>query len=211
MSSHVIAHNIYGRAATAVLPYLMALHIGSRPVWLVRIPHADETALAWRCVKDTWPAPPHIHFAEQPLSSKGQKFAELLARFVARCTREDGGCAVFSCTFCRSLQVAELIGGSLHVRGSLNQHERGAANGLSASRIERDFPEVWNEPMHTRFPGGESLSDVLLRLAPNLIEMEQEMRPVLVVAPQSVLQVLYCYYTKRPVRESLSVKLPLHS
>ena len=37
LSMHVTAHNIWGRAAVNVLPYLMALHVGSRPIFLCKV------------------------------------------------------------------------------------------------------------------------------------------------------------------------------
>jgi broad specificity phosphatase PhoE/predicted kinase len=36
MSSRVLVSGVYGPVAQSVLPYLMAIHIGPRPVWLVR-------------------------------------------------------------------------------------------------------------------------------------------------------------------------------
>lgn len=67
------------------------------------------------------------------------------------------------------------------------------------------------DPVCCRFPGGESIGDVLKRLTPTLIEMEQQMQPVLVLAPLSVLQVLYCHYSQKPVAGAMNVKLPIHT
>lgn len=36
LSSRVLANKIYGRLATSLVPYLMSVHIGTRPIWLVR-------------------------------------------------------------------------------------------------------------------------------------------------------------------------------
>merc|ERR1712232_1209143 len=88
--------------------------------------------------------------------------------------------------------------------------ERGVCDGLSARDLAERAPDVWADPLRRRFHGGESLADMVRRLLPTLIEIEQEMRPVVVVAPQSALQVIYCYYTQRPVCEALKVVLPMH-
>jgi predicted kinase len=36
LSSRVMVNKIYGRLATGLVPYLMSVHIGTRPIWLVR-------------------------------------------------------------------------------------------------------------------------------------------------------------------------------
>jgi len=204
-SSHVVAHNIFGRAAITVLPYLMSLHVGSRPVWLVRLPHAAMTPHRWRAEGRPWPPPEEVRFAEQPLSPEGTAFADALVAFVAR-----RGVAVFTCTHRRGLELAERLGGG-RVRTSLNPQDRGACNGLGTAEIAERAPEVWADPLRSRFGGGESLADFQQRLMPTLIEVEQEMRPVLVTAPLSALQVMYCYYAGLPVASALTVKLPMHT
>lgn len=207
LSSHVVAHNIFGRASMPVLPYLMSLHIGSRPLWMVRLPHSEDTAQVWRSSKATWPAPTELQFSEQPLSTSGRSFADALALFAAR---ERPGTVAVCCSHRRGVEVGELIG-NLRVRAALNPQDRGAANGLSAKELAASFPDVWADPLCRRFPGGESLSDMMQRLTPLVVELEQEMRPLLLIAPLSALQVLYCYYTNRPVAEALTVRLPMHT
>jgi len=205
-SSHVVAHNIWGRAAMTVLPFVMAIHVGSRPLWLVRLPHSADSAQAWRRARE-WPAPAHIRFSEQTLSPRGTAFADLLIAFLQR---EAPDLVPFSCTHRRGIDIAERLGNQ-RVRVALNPQERGECNGLSAKQIAAHAPEVWADPMNTRFSGGENLRDVLQRLIPTLIEIEQEMRPVAVIAPLSVLQIIYCHYSAQPVSGALTVEIPLHT
>lgn len=204
-ASHIVAHNIYGRMATRVLPYIMGLHVGSRPVWLVRMPYSEELVQA----SNPGDLPPRSEapafYSHHPLGPKGRAFAEKLARFIQRQTSE---VAVFCCTHRRSIEVGDILGGA-RVRSSLNPQDRGAYNGLPTSEIEKNLPDICADPVSKRFPGGESLGDVLLRLMPTLIEIEQEMNPCLVVTSSSVLQVLYCYYAQRPVAEALRITLPV--
>jgi len=207
-ASHVVAHNIYGRVATSVLPYLMSLHVGSRPLWLVRPPHSDQTAMGWRNTNpQDWPPPEHVRFSEHSLSPKGHQFADALAKFVLKQTKDP---VVFCNTHRRSTEVGDRLGGG-RIRGTLNPQERGACNGLTAKHLAVQQPQVWADPVSVRFPGGESLGDMIVRLMPTLIEIEQEMRPTLVVAPLSVLQVLYCYFKQRPVAQAMTIELPMHT
>merc|ERR1719253_1898106 len=46
---------------------------------------------------------------------------------------------------------------------------------------------------------------------PVVVEIEQRLEPVLVIAPLSVLQVLNCYFAKRPVQCASEVSIPRHS
>ena len=62
-----------------------------------------------------------------------------------------------------------------------------------------------------RIPGGESLVDVVNRLAPVVVEMERCRRPVLVVSHLSTLQVLLSYFNGTPVGDCLSLDFPMNT
>ena len=84
----------------------------------------------------------------------------------------------------------------------------------------------------TRYPGGESYADLIERLEPLLIELEQQTCPVLVVSHLSTLQahaycttarhvpgmphtatcpqVLYAYYAGLPLQDALHCAIPHH-
>lgn len=64
---------------------------------------------------------------------------------------------------------------------------------------------------HTRYPGGESYHDLVSRLEPTLIEIEQQTSPVLIVSHLSTLQVLFSYFTGSALSDALSVSIPNHT
>ena len=64
---------------------------------------------------------------------------------------------------------------------------------------------------HTRYPGGESYHDLVTRLEPTLIEIEQQTSPVLIVSHLSTLQVLYSYFTGTSLADALNVSIPNHT
>merc|ERR1719436_2285109 len=70
------------------------------------------------------------------------------------------------------------------------------------------FADFVQDPINTRFPGGECYGDVLRRLMPVVVEIEQKLEPVLVIAPISVLQVLHCYFAQHPVRCASEISIP---
>ena len=72
--------------------------------------------------------------------------------------------------------------------------------------------ERWrNDVRHTRFPGGESYADLLQRIEPFLIELEQQTSPVLVVSHLSTLQALSSYFTGSSLEEALKQDVPYHT
>ena len=102
-----------------------------------------------------------------------------------------------------------------HAASALNPVDRGTAYGLTEDQFASQFPEDvarWRADMrHTRFPGGESYADLLQRIEPFLIELEQQTSPVLVVSHLSVLQSLASYFTGQTLEEALTMSIPHHS
>ncbi|CAJ1425031.1 unnamed protein product [Effrenium voratum] len=71
--SEVMANHCYGRIAKSILPFLMAIHIGSRPIWLARAGPSDKGD-GGQSGSDR----------NSSLSQEGHHFAELLAEFVQK-------------------------------------------------------------------------------------------------------------------------------
>jgi len=74
MSSRVLVSGVYGQVAQSVLPYLMAIHIGPRPVWLVRA--GEGVGLRTSKTHSSIGSP----LAQ--LTESGKAFAEVLADYV---------------------------------------------------------------------------------------------------------------------------------
>ena len=62
-----------------------------------------------------------------------------------------------------------------------------------------------------RFPGGESYGDMIDRLWPVIIDLEQTLGPAVIVSHVSVLQVLLSYFRSTPVTQSIQVEVPMHT
>jgi len=209
LSSHLVAHRVYGLAASELLPYLMSLHIGTRPVWLVRMGEAERGAGQ------------HLQkgfFADTALSDKGEVYARRLAAHFAG-LRECDNARVLVCSHRRSLEMAALIdsaGTRTSVRPFLNPMDWGAYEDMPRQDVlghtDHDFFRAFQkDPINTRFPGGESLADFVRRLQPVLVEIEQQVEPCIVIAPLSALQLLSCYFSKKHVSEALDYAFPPHS
>lgn len=98
---------------------------------------------------------------------------------------------------------------------NFNDLDKGEFNGLSMEQIEKKDPqwysEYQNDPFYTRFPGGECQADLMLRLEPMAISIEQQTDPVLIVTHTSVLQALVAYFRNSDAEACVDIDLPLNT
>jgi len=218
LSSKVMANHCYGRVAKSILPFLMAIHIGCRPIWLAR---AGAGSSKGQNGSDR----------DSTLSSEGEEFAKLLAEFVQQRSRrywDSSGnpqeqTKVFTSTMPRAVASACHTKVQPDKRSALNPIDKGV---LGAGwwdvecpddlppwqEVEKRHPEFmiqWYEnPLMCHFPGGESYLDVIMRLESVLIDVEMCTSPVLIVSHITVLQLLLAYFKGVPVEEAWKMSLP---
>lgn len=291
LSSQLHLNLIYGTVAKSLVPFMMGIHIGRRPIWLVRAAHCVGTPDALGDSGEaagtaaTGGSKTVIVARSAGLSEEGQRFAQRLGRFCTRRCAEfarqdqehtederpmptivegvaslslpsdeggaDGsggssshgadaggahprsvsgewsavlddplpsGCAVFTSTLPRAIQTANCVEtGAIppNASSALNPIDRGTAYGLTEDQFAEQQPEAfarWSSDVrHERFPGGESYADLLSRIEPLLIELEQQTSPVLVVSHLSTLQALASYFTGASLNAALSTSIPHHT
>lgn len=219
LSSKVMANHCYGRVAKSILPYLMAIHIGSRPIWLTRAgAGAPETKGSGSDRTSS-------------LSKQGQQFAQRLANFVktrAGCYWERSGkpeeaTQVFTSTMPRAVSSALCVDLQPDQQSALNPIDKGVLGvGWWDVECEDDVPP-WKEmkkrhpdlfqefevdPLNWQFPGGERYVDMVKRLESVLIDVEMCTHPVLIVSHITTLQVLLSYFKGLPLEEAWKLSLP---
>eukprot|EP00927_Polykrikos_kofoidii_P042824 TRINITY_DN36873_c0_g1_i1.p1 TRINITY_DN36873_c0_g1~~TRINITY_DN36873_c0_g1_i1.p1 ORF type:complete len:518 (-),score=83.99 TRINITY_DN36873_c0_g1_i1:86-1639(-) len=220
LSSKVMANHCYGRIAKSVVPFLMAIHIGARPIWLVRAFNGDGN-----------PQSPVGGDRLSKLSSRGMDAASALADLVRSRAEQFWAAAgkpaeptqVFTSTMPRAVGSVCFCNSTHEETSVLNPIDKGAIGGgwwdveIAGSippweELERRHPEVWTEwrkdPLRCRFPGGESTMDVLRRLEPLVFEVEMCTRPVLIVSHVTVLQLLVAYFSGTPIEEAWQTPVP---
>jgi len=222
MSSKVMVNRIYGSVAKSLMPYLMGVHIGTRPIWLVRTAQVQANASA-----------------DAGLTDEGLLFAERLSAFVTRrmhefhgATMPDKPVKVLSSTVTSCKQTVEaffqssdeLTTQSFKQTSALGPLDRGRLSGAwwvdqctdkpafdSLRKRDPKWLEQWKANKLTcRFPGGESYKDVMARVEPVLLEMEMTTRPVLCVSHITVIQVLLCYFLGCPLGDAWDISVPEH-
>jgi len=268
LSSELHLNLIYGSVARLV-PYMMGIHIGRRPIWLVRAAHCEDAGDGGTPNSSGEPSESAFPSRRQgsqtvivpraaALSEEGLLFAQRLGAFVrARCVEHhvasdatltqqreappatagagtadsmrpestvssvdamsESGCVIYTSTLPRAIQTASFVPRLTrpHATSTLNPLDRGVAYGLTeeafATGMAEDYARWRADLRHTRFPGGESYSDLIARLEPTLIELEQQTSPVLVVSHVSTLQVLSAYFTANRLEEALATSIPHHT
>jgi len=219
LSSKIMASHCYGRLAKSILPFMMAIHIGARPIWLVRAGSGEanpQSPEGDRCSK---------------LSNAGRGVALSLADFVQHRAERYWGMAgkeeeptmVITSTMPRAVASVCYLTSSHEQTSALNPIDKGAL-GVGWWDVEchgdappwkelqarhGEFFQEWkNDPFRTRFPGGESYMDVMKRLETLLVEVEMSTRPVLIVSHITVLQLLIAYFRGSPVEEAWNLSVP---
>jgi broad specificity phosphatase PhoE len=80
----------------------------------------------------------------------------------------------------------------------LDELYAGAFDGMTYEEIASQHPDEWQrrqaDKLVYRYPRGESYLDVIARLEPIIIEMERHQEPLLIIAHQGVLRIIYAFY-----------------
>lgn len=222
MSSKVLVNRIFGHSAKSLLPFLMGVHIGTRPIWLVR----------------SAKVPPQSN-QDAELSEEGHRFTDRLGAFLQRQIRKFHGdipkkpMRVMSSTIPACVQTAyaalhsvpELQNQAFKQTSSLNPIDRGRHSGYwwvdystdkppwhMMEALDEEFWRMWQEDkLLCRFPGGESYYDVMARVESVLLEIEMSTRPVLCVSHITCLQVLLSYFKSTPLAHAWDMSIPEHT
>lgn len=126
-------------------------------------------------------------------------------------------CHMMSSTMPRARQTIEWdnMPYPVEMLSNLNPLDKGDFTGRELEELANDHPEWYNrlaaDPFYTRFPGGECYGDLTSRLESVVVDIEQQVGPVLVVSHVSVLQVLVAYFRNTPVEDCTSIALPLNT
>ena len=97
----------------------------------------------------------------------------------------------------------------------LDEIHAGLCDGLTYAEIDQQHPEVSEgrntDKLRFRYPQGESYEDVIRRLEPIILSLEQRAKPTLVVAHQAILRVIYGYFTNQQKEDVPHLNIPLHT
>lgn len=195
LSNKITANGVFGRMARSVIPYMMAIHIAHRPIFLVALPpQGDEFVCTER--RD-------VAGETQGMSGVIQRLAAwartLQSTSVGTPDNVGGQLRVFSST--KALKAANLVAATVGTRpkhlSGLNPLDRGC------STVNADSDNSKLEFNQRYEGGGESYADLVGRLEPCLLHLEAAMEPVLVIAHVFPCRVLRAYFLGLEVAKTL--------
>jgi broad specificity phosphatase PhoE len=116
----------------------------------------------------------------------------------------------------RAIQTAELSERLLNIRtlrwSSLNEIHAGVCEDMTYDEVTQRYPLIdyfRKRSKYTfRYPEGESYQDLVVRLEPVIMELENADKVVVVVAHQAVLRCLLAYFGSTSAESSISVEVP---
>eukprot|EP00668_Euglena_longa_P011575 GGOE01013982.1.p1 GENE.GGOE01013982.1~~GGOE01013982.1.p1 ORF type:complete len:529 (+),score=170.55 GGOE01013982.1:170-1588(+) len=130
---------------------------------------------------------------------------------------ENAPCKLMVSTLPRSIQTVAETSPDYDVElwSQLNPMNKGIFDRMLLKDIRTKDPEWYQkfqtDRLKTRFPGGESYSDLVKRLEPCLIEAEQQTAPVLICSHITALQVLYAYFRQIPIEQAIRFSFERHA
>ncbi len=201
VGERVVINHIRGWLLGGVVNLLTCLHTQPRTIFLTRHGESEANAVG-RIGQDT------------PLTPAGEAYAQRLTRFLETAIHEPGT-EVWTSTLQRTRQTAAHLRWPRFALKALDEIDAGAFDGMTYAEIERDHPAEFAArklgKLAYRYPRGESYLDVVNRLEPVILELERHRGPLVIIAHQAVLRVLYGYLTDKPLVEIPHLPIPLHT
>ncbi|TYZ59312.1 hypothetical protein PybrP1_001191 [[Pythium] brassicae (nom. inval.)] len=201
----IFCNQIYGYLQSRIMFLMANLQLRPRPIWLSR--HGESMFNTQKRIG-----------GDAPLSPLGMQYAAQLDRFVeAYYPTPDTELAVWTSTMLRTGMTVERIaarGRSVVKWKQLDEIDAGICDGMTYEQVAEEMPDEYLARKHNklnyRYPRGESYQDVIHRLEPVITELMRMDRPVLIVAHQAILRVLYAYLTNKAPAECPTLNVPLH-
>ncbi|ODV96122.1 hypothetical protein PACTADRAFT_56838 [Pachysolen tannophilus NRRL Y-2460] len=201
VNAQIIINKIQTYLESRIVYFIMNLHIKPRTIWLSR--HGESSYnLEGKIGGDS------------DLSERGFKYAKNLPELVSRYIPNNENLEVWTSTLKRTQQTAQYLDYPKKTWKALDELDAGVCDGLTYEEIQKLYPEDFKmrdeNKFEYRYRGGESYRDVIIRLEPIIMNLENQ-ENILLITHQAVLRCLYAYFMNVPQEESPWMKIPLHT
>jgi broad specificity phosphatase PhoE/predicted kinase len=178
--------------------FLMHLNLRPSSIWLSR--HGQS-------IFNTQ----HRVGGDSNLSPNGRFYASSLTDFM----QEQSIPIIWTSTLQRTIQTASRLGRPITQWKILDEIHAGICDGLTYAQIDQQYPGIAkgraDDKLRYRYPQGESYEDLIKRVAPIILAIEQRVEPVLIIAHQAILRVIYGYFSERERSSVPHLSIPLHT
>ena len=199
----VVINRIRGWLLGSIVNLLTCVHLEPRTIYLSRHGESEYNALG-RIGGDSG------------LTDNGAAYADRLAVHLHGVFGVEGdGIPVWTSTLQRTRRTAEPLGWKTRALKELDEIDAGTCDGMTYDEIRAALPLEYAarkaDKLRYRYPRGESYQDVVRRLEPVILEIERHRGPLVIIAHQAVLRVLYAYFTNVPASRIPHLQMPLHT
>ncbi|EGD78256.1 fructose-2,6-bisphosphatase [Salpingoeca rosetta] len=189
----VLLHRVQGYLQMRIARFLMSLHIKPRHIYITRHGESEFNTVG-------------KIGGDSSLSPRGMEYAQRLKQFMDE--QELPNLRVWCSSLKRTIQTAQNFD-DVESWKALDELDAGLCDELTYKEVEEQFPDVYRDratdKYWTRYPRGESYADVVQRLEPRILDLEQAQENVLVVCHQAVARCLLSYFQQK---SDLASQLP---
>jgi len=219
-------NQISGFLPGQIVNFLMNLHTVPRPIYLSRHGQSQYNALG-------------KIGGDSGLTEEGVKYAQKLARFLEERVVTGGGkdkqekdqcgnalhARLYTSTLRRTCETVQFVRHGVQSDGWVTLRQRkwraldelfaGVFDGMTYAEIAEKAPEAYSarkkNKLTYRYPRGESYLDVIKRVEQVMLHMQRHTDPVVIVAHQAVLRVIYTYFMGLPRDQATKKPIPLNT
>lgn len=223
--------NVRGYLPLKIVHFIMNLHTLPRTFYFTRHGQSEYNLLG-KIGGDSGLSLNGLEYAKRLAQFAKNKIASTTKIVDGKEVKTEIPCRLWTSTLNRTKETAQFIEHNEFVqewdngdKGSwvqFRQNERrnldelyaGTCDGMTYKEIEKAFPTEFearqSDKLAYRYPRGESYMDVTLRLEPLAHDLERTREPLLIVAHQGILRILYAYFMGLSRAEAPYVKIPLN-
>jgi len=148
---------------------------------------------------------------DSDLSDNGYRYSTILSDHINLLDIH----VVLTSRMIRTINTAKYIRHPKINMGELNEIDSGICENLTYAEIQTNYPEIYternNDKYNYRYPNGESYNDLLIRLKPIFDILNTTKQPILIIAHQAIIRVIYGVLMNVIKEEIPLLAIPLHT
>ncbi|CAO3599197.1 unnamed protein product [Absidia cylindrospora] len=196
-----IIHLVRGYLESRIVYYLLNLNTKKKRIWLSR--HGESQFNVQDKIG-----------GDADLSLRGELYAKTLPTLISKHIGDDYPLTVWTSTMKRTIQTARHLKYPQKQWKALDELDTGVCDGMTYDEIAEKYPDDFlqrdQDKFNYRYRGGESYRDLVLRLEPVIMELEQHEK-ILIVAHQATIRCLYAYFMNLDHEQLPYARVPLHT
>ena len=209
----IILNNIKGYLASKIATFVSTLKINRQKIYLSRHGQSEYNALK-------------LIGGDSGLTPEGIKYAHHLAAWVKQQKLDlpQKRTRLWLSTMKRTAQTIQFFPNTtvnnweiLRPKkwSCLDEIHAGQMDGFTYQDIKELYPQEYalrkKDKLRYRYPGGESYLDLINRLEPVFLEIEASQVPIIIVAHNAVIRIIYSYLMQINRQDSVHLEFPLNT